>query len=185
MSIECEQKFGYGTPRYKICSGDTNLDHWKIDEYRKKWGLDPLFNEDKPNTDCLSKPEIISNIPILNNDYGPGTELLEIYSEAGIPPCQACYDLAQKMNNWGINGCESQIDEIVTDILPRAMMWLKDNKPWVSKFLPDILTESAAKIKIKKDVETAIERAKTSLSNRRKTYSNRGCNTCGGNLKKK
>lgn len=178
MSKECEQKFGYGTPRYNICTGNTKMPHWKVDSYREKWGMPLLFNEAKPETNCDKAVPVVShNIEVLNQDYGPGTELIEIYSSMGVPPCQACYDLAKKMNQWGIHECEERIEEIVEDILPRAMNWLTDNRPWISKMFPNILTESAARIKIKSDVKKAIELSKKQLKNRKSTFTT--CGSCG------
>ena len=49
-----------------------------------------------------------------------------------MPACQACYDLAVKMNAWGVAGCRQRMDEIVDDILPRAREWWAQSTPWTS-----------------------------------------------------
>lgn len=40
-----------------------------------------------------------------------------------LSPCQACNDLAEQMNAWGVDGCRSRLDEIVANIKPRAVKW--------------------------------------------------------------
>jgi hypothetical protein len=59
---------------------------------------------------------------------GPGTELLAIIhdlTDGQIPPCQACLDLARRMNEWGVDVCREHLAEIVADIKPRADKWFE------------------------------------------------------------
>lgn len=54
---------------------------------------------------------------------GPGKELSQELLGLGLPSCQACKDLAHRMNEWGAETCREKIDEIVADVLPRARVW--------------------------------------------------------------
>lgn len=85
--------------------------------------------------------------------FGPGTELLKLYSERGIPSCQQCHDLAASMNAWGVDGCRERLEELVADILPRAREWASHG--WLTWLTPDV----ALKAVITSDVETAIANA--------------------------
>ena len=78
--------------------------------------------------------------PVLGN--GPGTRLVNSFKKMGAPECPACFSLAEKMNSWGIVGCQQRIDEIVADILPRALAWEREKLGWASKLVPESLTES-------------------------------------------
>jgi hypothetical protein len=89
----------------------------------------------------------------LFNGKGPGSQLLRIYESKGVSPCQQCYDLASKMNSWGIDGCKAHLEEIVIDILPRAREWIK--RGWVTSFAPDMVL----KVKIRHDARAAIRKA--------------------------
>ena len=93
---------------------------------------------------------------------GPGTQLLKMYSD--VPACSACFNLALEMNDWGPDGCEENLDYIVQDILPRALKWIADSKPWIHKLLPNIVEQEAAKIKIRSDVKKAIQLARDELA---------------------
>jgi len=153
---ECE---GLSKAKQDICNGNSDLPDWKINAYRQRWGLEPLSDTEIPkNKKNTNKP-----IPIKKKSkYGPGTELIKIYKEAGVPPCNQCYELADKMNEWGVEGCKNNIDAIIEDILPRAKRWVENHKPWVHKLLPNLVKESAIKIKIKSDIQKAIANAEKS-----------------------
>ena len=76
--------------------------------------------------------------------HGPGSQLIRIMSEAGVPHCQACVELAAKMDAWGPQGCAERLDEIVGDILPRAREWLSAERPWAHRLLSVVGAEDAA-----------------------------------------
>ena len=76
------------------------------------------------------------------NGYGPGSQLLKLWSD--MPHCAACEALAARMDAWGKAGCTAHLDEIVADILPRAQLWMAENKPWFHKILAVTATEKAA-----------------------------------------
>lgn len=149
---ECEQ-FKHNQHLYNICAGTANMPKWKIDKYRINFGLPPLFNE--------PIPEVVLSYD--NIGYGPGSELLDIYSKQGMPPCQDCFSLARRMNIWGSN-CSSKIEEIVEDILPRAKKWVELNMPWVHNLLPNTIEDYSIKIKIKNDISLAIKNYKLNKS---------------------
>ena len=63
---------------------------------------------------------------------GPGTNFHEFLSGLpGVQSCQACYDLAVRMNQWGPDGCRENLAVIVDDVLPRAMRWWGAATPWM------------------------------------------------------
>lgn len=66
---------------------------------------------------------------------GVGTALAIRFFRMGVPSCQACKDLARRMNAWGVAGCREHRDEIVADMLPRFREWVAAGKPWAGKLL--------------------------------------------------
>lgn len=54
---------------------------------------------------------------------GPGTELTESIKAMNMPQCQLCYELAKRMNKWGIAECRLRLDAIATEMIPRAREW--------------------------------------------------------------
>jgi len=94
------------------------------------------------------------------NGYGPGSQLLKMYSEAGVPHCQNCLSLAAKMDEWGVSECRDRVEEIVEDILPRAKSWLINKKPWIHTLLAGVgIEEAAIRMRLKHDVSKSIENA--------------------------
>lgn len=180
---ECTERFSIGTRNWLICTGVANLPIYKINAYRTLWGFssfDIPYDEPGPTT---SIPQYLKDVevtlhghsvseegstPTVKKLYGPGTELLRIYEAAGIPSCQACKDLAQQMNNWGVEGCELRLLEIVEEIFPRAQEWIAENHPWLHAILPNRLEEGAIRLKIHSDVAQAIQVAKDVIRERRK-----------------
>lgn len=57
---------------------------------------------------------------------GPGTRLaLGFFRKGYHASCQACTDLAKRMNAWGSDECRAKLDDvIVPDIMPRAKQWV-------------------------------------------------------------
>lgn len=112
-----------------------------------------IFRDGERSFHVLSAPEE----PL---GEGPGTELVNEFDGHGFPKCQQCIALARKMNQWGVDGCRERIDEIVSDILPRAKNWLAAKKPWAQKLLGAVGAEDKAlSWKIRQHVEAAIEAA--------------------------
>lgn len=195
---ECEI-FQTGSRKWEICRGESELSEQKTDAYRKKWGLPPLFPVATPpsaDPEPLKIPELVFHGTSVDAGerrhklYGPGSELLKIYEAAGVPHCDACRELAQEMNNWGVQECRSRIDEIVADILPRAKAWLAENRPWMTRLIPDAVEEFAIVVKLKQDVERAIAAAESTIADRRrkrldiytgKKKTRNGCKSCGKN----
>lgn len=187
MRPECEQ-FPPGSHRRAICDGGANLALEKINEYRRKWGLADLAESDRPAERVDRTPKIHSGVPthdyrppagrqsvkscgtcgkkstgktvhVRNRTDGPGTQLLLAYESAGVPHCQACRDLAAKMDEWGTQACRQRLDEIVEDMMPRARAWVAENKPWIRKLLPRVLEDAGIRRKIRSDVLQAIAAA--------------------------
>lgn len=94
---------------------------------------------------------------------GPGAELLAMHAAAGVPACQACRELAGRMNDWGPDGCAERLEQIVGEITPRAKKWFAENKPWIHKLLPNVVEESGIRFVIRRDVLAAIEAARAKL----------------------
>lgn len=55
--------------------------------------------------------------------HGPGSEFARLAHELGVQGCQACTELAKRMDHWGVDGCRQQFDKIVDEILPRMQEW--------------------------------------------------------------
>lgn len=94
---------------------------------------------------------------------GPGSQLLKIYKEAGVPTCPACISMALQMNRWGTKGCTEKIEEIVEDIFPRAKIWLAENRPFIGFLLGNAVGDAAIKMKIKSDIQKAISKSEATL----------------------
>jgi len=78
-----------------------------------------------------------------------------------MPHCEACLELAAKMDAWGPEGCEQRLDEIVEDILPRARSWMAENQLWAHRLLRiAVLEDTALRAAIRRYVRQAIERAR-------------------------
>ncbi len=168
---ECDC-FPENSRKWKICRHEAGLPVAKMDAYREMWGMEPIGKpKEKPKP---SEVEIVFHGQSLSESdiqpalsYGPGAELLSIYEKAGVPKCEDCFDLARRMNNWGVSGCRNNLDKIVADILPRAMEWLKNEHSWAYALLPNVVSELAASIRIRSDVNKAIDIAESTFSDRK------------------
>lgn len=93
-----------------------------------------LLTTDAPAAKAPTKPakEPAEKKPPMAD--GPGKELMLIFSGLGVPGCQSCTDLADRMNEQGVEWCEANVDAIVADILPRAQEWLsRPEGGWTEK----------------------------------------------------
>lgn len=189
---ECDQ-FEQGTRKWLICRGEVELPSKKINSYRRMWGLPPLFEESYPTEQFVSTevPELIFHGTSVGGDdvhkklYGPGTELLNLYSSYGIPHCSACMDLAQRMNNWGVVECGNRVEEIVADIVPRAKEWIAANHSWIASWVPSSIEDYAIRCKVRSDIAHAIAECERVMSSRIKRKlnpytgkKNTGCSSC-------
>lgn len=187
--------FETGSRKWKICRHEADLPGSKMDSYRVMWGLQPILEKKEPIKTPELLPQLIFHGRSLDDSektsveiiYGPGTELLLLYKSAGVPSCDACMDLAKRMNNIGVSGCRSNLDSIAAEILPRAMEWLKNEHPWAYTLLPNIVSETAALIRIKSDVSKAIDIAESTMKDRKSKklniytgQKNTGCSSCSG-----
>lgn len=132
----------------------TGTDHAFAARIAQKLGLQhAVIGKDQDQVQILTPP------PKPLGD-GPGTALTEMFKERGFPACQQCLNLAHRMNDWGAEGCRERLDEIVTDILPRARAWLKAKMPWAKSLFGAIkLEDTILKHEIKKHVTAAIDAA--------------------------
>jgi len=139
-----------------ICEGKVDLPLWKINRYRERLEMAPL--EARPGKGPAAQ-RAGSSVPWVMG-RGPGSCLVATYTRRGMPSCQACLDLAAKMDRWGVAGCRERLDEIAEDILLRAREWLGENLPWVHRVLSGVGLEDAALRKvIRHDVNQAIRKA--------------------------
>ena len=196
--IECDV-FPAGSRKWLICRDELGFSQHKTDAYRIQWGLKPLYStQGKASHDLLPTdgiPELIfhgqsvseHSVETRKKLYGPGTELLKIYASAGVPHCEACLELAQQMNDWGVVQCRAKLEEIVADILPRAKDWVAQQYPWVSRLLPDLVEDIGISMRIRSDVKKAIEECEKTITERRRKRLDiltgekiKGCSSCGG-----
>tara|TARA_R110002096_G_scaffold66682_6_gene162290 strand:+ start:11975 stop:13678 length:1704 start_codon:yes stop_codon:yes gene_type:complete len=116
----------------------------------------------------------ISREPGLKTEGGPGTELLAMYKEKGFPKCEACTELAAKMDKWGPSKCVENLDIIIDDIMPRAQKWVAENQAWVNSWIPTVASDAALRMKIKLDVMAAVRASKKNkakvVARRKKTW---------------
>lgn len=186
MEKKCD-KFKKQKNLYNICTGNTDLPKWKVNQYRLKLGIPPLYKNIDFNPPCTkSTPKVVQvkSSKEKNSAYdfyppGVGTELLKIYEKAGVPTCSKCIDLAMKMNEWGVNGCTEKMDLILEDILPRARAWIKDNQPWIDKLFPNVIEDLGIKMKVKLDINRAISNYKNNKKNPAKIKRLRRSGGCG------
>jgi hypothetical protein len=114
----------------------------------------------------VSSTAVPQNTPtgMSSKKIGPGTVLKSLWAKAEMPPCDACAELAVKMDEWGPDGCREHLDEIVNDILPRAKEWIRLNRPWTHRvfvgakaIIGSKAEDAALKYFIGRDVLKAIE----------------------------
>lgn len=85
-----------------------------------------------PEVKSKPKPQPSEKKPEMAD--GPGKELMLIFAGLGVPGCQSCTELANKMNEQGVEWCEANVDAVVADILPRAQEWLaRPEGGWADK----------------------------------------------------
>ena len=115
----------------------------------------------KPKGKCGSCGESPSPRPAKPNGWGPGSVLLKMFAEAGVPHCQDCIDLAGKMDRLGKRGCQKHLDKIVVEILPRAQEWMAENQPFLHRLFSTvkIVEDAALKLAIRRKVQKAIDKA--------------------------
>jgi len=175
---DCSQ-FGLGTRSLQICLGESELPLRKVNAFRALHGIDP-FADDKTSADitgetsqvrasmspnrpgqrsggCCGKktatPAVVVRHAVIGT--GVGGRLIEMFKAHGFEACEACYELAHRMNEWGPEGCRTNLEMIVADILPRALIWERDKVGWWAKLLPESVTEAAIKLMVEQAIATA------------------------------
>lgn len=175
---ECDQFF-LGSRRYQICAGQSELPISTVNKFREMWGLTPyevstygelvskssegvvLRLRQTPEASnsgggCgCGKREAPEPIRKMVDGTGVGGRLIEMFKSAGFEACDACHQLAARMNAWGPDGCMTNMGLIVEDMLPRALEWERSKVGWWAKLLPEIVTEIAIQRKVEQAIATA------------------------------
>lgn len=174
---ECDSKHG----RLKeICEGRADVPLEVITRYRQRWGMTPLpvgFDlSQRERIRLAEKREVTARKtggscsgcgsttttdrrPIVRRKPGPGFELKRIMKGKGLPHCQACKDLAEKMDEWAVEGCKDRLEEIIEDIMPRARDWVEKQHPWASALFPNCIKDIEIRRRVTRYVLQAIEAA--------------------------
>ena len=174
---DCFQ-FALGSRARQICDGESELSLDRTNRFRSLHGIDPLAGEDGPHplveggngaiTRMRAKtssrrsggccggskatPEIVT-VPV--DGTGVGGRLIEMFKSHGFEACDDCYTLANRMNEWGVDGCRNHLDEIVADIMPRALAWEAEKVGWWAKLLPTTVTAAAVQMIVEQAIATA------------------------------
>lgn len=175
---DCSQ-FGLGTRSLQICLGESELPLRKVNAFRALHGIDP-FTDNETSADitgeksqvrasmspnrpgqrsggCCGKktatPAVVARYAVTGT--GVGGRLIEMFAAAGFEACEACYELAHRMNEWGVDGCRTNLEMIVADILPRALIWEREKVGWWARLLPEAVTEAAIKLMVEQAIATA------------------------------
>ena len=176
---DCDEFFP-GSRRREICEGHSELPIDTVNQFRVMWGKEPFALADDgktytlkessgvvvrvvPRTDatatgaacCGGNNRTPEPIRRMVDGTGVGGRLIEMFKSAGFESCQACYDLAARMNAWGPDGCVTNLGVIVADILPRALAWESSKVGWWAKFLPEAVTEAAIQLMVESAIATA------------------------------
>ena len=188
---ECE-RFAPGTRLREICEGTPDLPLDRVNQYRERWGMEPLTEDEVPPRQILAKstPGHMSDTSRRKrssngaskgctscggkrkaapkpNGWGPGSQLLKDFESAGVPHCQDCIDLAGHMDRWGKRGCEKRLDQIVAEMLPRAREWMSENQPFLHRLFAAVKLEDAAlKLALRKKVQKAIDKTPNKTTSR-------------------
>lgn len=106
---------------------------------------------------CCGKSKITAqaSLSAFKEGTGVGGRLIQMFKEHGFETCDACYELALRMNNWGIGGCRKNLELIVEDILPRALEWEREKVGWWAKLVPQAVTAIAIRALVEQAIETA------------------------------
>lgn len=146
--------------RRRICRGEGGLPLLDVNDYRRAWDVFPLQSLPegaivREETQRILLSQRKQSIQRLSG--GAGTELVRILKGYGVPACQACRDLAAKMDSWGIESCRDRIEDIVDDMLPRAKDWIASKRRWIHSLLPDSVETFAVKLRLRGLINEAIE----------------------------
>lgn len=156
-----------------ILEGKVNLPLVEVNKYRAKYGLDPLesmpgveFVERVIHTVKERRQKKISTAArasctcaVKAPPAGPGTEFKAILKQIGVPPCERCDEAAKRMNALSVKGCRDKIDELIQEMIPRAMEWIAQTRPWTHALFPGIVQELEAARRLKKLFNQAIDAA--------------------------
>jgi GT2 family glycosyltransferase len=168
---ECD-KYPAGSRRRAICGGTADLPPTRLDAMRASLGVTSASvvhvpAKHSPQTavrvytrtaaGLVASP--VTAVVHRKQTYGAGSELLKKYAAAGVPSCQACIDLAEKMDVAGTAWCRENLDWIVAEIMPRAKEWVAAKMPWTHALLPGCVEDIGIRMRVRSDVLDAIEQA--------------------------
>lgn len=184
MLTDCSQ-FALGSRQRQVCEGDAGWTLARVNAFRLMHGIEPFADDaeiETDATDASSNPPSVAVVRRLTpptgrttgsccggnklppgfvarrmvEGTGVGGRLIEVFKSHGFEACDACYELARRMNEWGPDGCRDNIELIVADILPRALEWESSKVGWWAQLLPTAVTSAA----LRKIVSDAIDTAK-------------------------
>lgn len=183
VDCDCDQ-FGLGSRAYQICAGESELPLRKVNQFRALYGIMPLADEPvDASAERIARPKAnVSRVApksagkrdcfvcgggakVATLTDGPGSRLIAIFKSKGFEACDACYELAAKMDQWGDEVCLAKVPEIVADILPRALEWERAKVGWLARLIPEAITAAS----IRKVVMSAIKSTGRGLRQRRLT----------------
>lgn len=186
MRSECES---YNGRLKEICEGTANLGFDTINKYRASWGLSKFTEEEYAEIEKIQpvKPKIKKNRELVGTHLKKRIDgLIKIKTGKGC----GCNNLANDMDNWGIDGCLQRKDLIVDhlvnnrSILIEALKevdgdFIKSTLGSVLEHTPDFLLIPVLKLGAAKLFDLAIEdteRIKKELESRRpKTFKTKVC----------
>lgn len=177
---DCFQ-FALGSRTRQICDGDSELSILQANRFRALYDIAPLEGDETEVVDNTTNPPTVvrvsANRPATTGGggccgeavtqptitvarrmiegTGVGGRLIEIFKSHGFETCEACYELAHRMNEWGVDGCQQNLDAIVAEILPRALEWEAAKVGWWAKLLPDAVTAGAVRMIVQNAIATA------------------------------
>jgi len=104
----------------------------------KAWGM-PLPEgtslPESPKQSVPRRPLSLRKFETPRPTGGVGTELLKIFKAAGFEACQACNDLARKMDSDGVAVCEVNAQQIVGEVLNNAGHLKRFSRVWSALLL--------------------------------------------------
>lgn len=184
---DCDQ-FPYSSRRRQICLGETGIPLAKVNRFRELHGIAaiPSGTQNVEVSQPKSPRVLVGATPDRKasgkqssccggarkvthptTSIGPGSRLIATFKSAGFEACEACYALAERMNEWGDAGCDERIEEIVADILPRALAWEREKVSWWTKLVPEAVTAAAIRVIVRRTIKTATpQRSVSQLSQR-------------------
>lgn len=194
---ECDI-FESGSRRWKICRNEAGLTEKKTNEYRVKWGMSPISEEEKVEEihkstktifhEFISHGRSVSENQVAPIKYGPGSELLKIYLNEKVLISSKEEAIFNYMDEIGISGCKREFDSIyekLYNIATDAEQY--EDRKISATFIDSIKSHIQASIDLYKQVvqgrrtsRSAIAPASASASASAPAKKTKGCTGCSG-----